>query len=164
MFHLDVFEHLIGMFELNNLDVVVESPVEQYFLAIDDLADDNEQASAVKSAAMEVTQPLLDALDVGYATCLDGTGFFPFVACVNHSCDPSLASMKGEADVDGAAVLVATRAISAGEELFVSYIDAHRGTTAAQRRQELKDYGFICDCARCKKEDAQPQRRQSKMK
>jgi hypothetical protein len=164
MFHLDVFEHLIGMFELNNLDVVVESPVEQYFLAIDDLADDNEQASAVKSAAMEVTQPLLDALDVGYATCLDGTGFFRFVACINHSCDPSLASTKGEADVDGAAVLVATRAISAGEELFVSYIDAHRGTTAAQRRQELKDYGFICDCARCKKEDAQPQRRQSKMK
>ena len=155
LFHPDTFAHIIGMFELNNLDVVVESPVERYFLHVDDLVE----GSAERQAAMEVSQPLLDALDAGYATHLDGTGFFPLVACINHSCDPSLASTKGERDVDGKAVLVATRDIQQGEELFVSYIDASEGSSPGQRRQELRDYGFVCACTRCVREEAAPARR-----
>nr|XP_048328651.1 histone-lysine N-methyltransferase ATXR2 isoform X2 [Ziziphus jujuba var. spinosa] len=37
LFSLDIYGHLIGMFELNNLDLVVASPVEDYFLHIDEL-------------------------------------------------------------------------------------------------------------------------------
>ena len=155
LFHEDTFAHAIGMFELNNLDVVVESPVERYFLHVDDLPEGSQE----RQDAMQVSQPLLDALDAGYATHLDGTGFFPLVACINHSCDPSLASTKGEKDVDGRAVLVATRDIAAGEELYMSYIDASEGSSPGQRRQELRDYGFVCACSRCVREEAAPARR-----
>ncbi|KAK3404518.1 hypothetical protein EUGRSUZ_K00824 [Eucalyptus grandis] len=37
LFSLDIYGHIIGMFELNKLDLVVASPVEDYFLYIDDL-------------------------------------------------------------------------------------------------------------------------------
>ncbi|EXC23138.1 Histone-lysine N-methyltransferase [Morus notabilis] len=37
LFSLEIYGHIIGMFELNNLDLVVASPVEDYFLYIDDL-------------------------------------------------------------------------------------------------------------------------------
>lgn len=150
LFSPQLYQHLIGLFELNNLDLVVESPVENYFLYIDDLEDGSE----VKHTAQQLTQPLLDALDAGYATPLDGTGFFPFVACANHSCAPNLASLKGEHDVDGTAVLVATRDVRAGEELCVCYIDAPPGASLAQRREALRDYGFVCNCTRCAAEEA----------
>ena len=149
LFAPQLFEQLIGMFELNNLDVVVESPVENFVLAVDDLP----RGHPARAAALAATSPLLDALDAGYATPLDGTGFYPFVACTNHACNPSLASLKGERDVDGAAVLVATRAITAGEEVTVCYIDAPPGMPLSQRRAELQDYGFTCACERCEREE-----------
>ncbi|KAG0487093.1 hypothetical protein HPP92_009188 [Vanilla planifolia] len=37
LFSLEIYGHIIGMFELNNLDLVVASPVEDYFIYIDDL-------------------------------------------------------------------------------------------------------------------------------
>jgi hypothetical protein len=39
VFSLEIYGNIIGMFELNNLDLVVASPVEDYFLYIDDLPD-----------------------------------------------------------------------------------------------------------------------------
>jgi len=148
LFESNTFEQVVGLFELNNLDVVVESPVENYFLAIDDLPLGHE-----RDAALAATQPLLDALDSEYSIALDGSGFYPLVACTNHSCEPNVASSKGAADVDGGAVLVATRDIMAGEEVCVCYIDAPPGTPLAQRREALADYGFLCACARCAAEE-----------
>ncbi|KAK1279409.1 Histone-lysine N-methyltransferase ATXR2 [Acorus gramineus] len=37
LFSLEIYGHVIGMFELNNLDLVVASPVEDYFIYIDEL-------------------------------------------------------------------------------------------------------------------------------
>jgi hypothetical protein len=146
LFEQAVFEQIVGLFELNNLDVCVESPVENYFLAVDDLPEGEQ-----RQAALRVTQPLLDALDCRYCTPLDGTGFFPFVACANHSCAPRAASLKGERDVDGAAVLVATRRLREGEEVSVCYIDD--ALPLAMRRAQLVDYGFHCRCERCEAEE-----------
>ena len=148
LFTLRTYASVIGLFELNNLDIVLESPVENYFLLVDDL-----QEGPARAAAMAVTAPLLDALDSEYATPLDGTGFFPFVACANHSCDAAAASSKGETDVDGAARLVAMRPIAAGEEVTISYIDDEE-SSVWRRREALADYGFVCDCARCVADDA----------
>jgi hypothetical protein len=143
------YEQVIGMFELNNLDVCVESPVENYFLELDDL-----QPGADRDAALRVTSPLLDALGGGYATALDGTGFYALVACTNHDCDPCAASCKGADDADGGAVLVATRPIAAGTEVTVCYIDAPPGAPLAARREALRDYGFHCVCKRCMQDEA----------
>ncbi len=147
LFHARTFGAVIGMFELNNLDVVVESPVENYFLFIDDLPEPD------RAAAIGTTGPLLDALDAAYATPLDGTGLFAVVACANHSCAPAAASRKGEADLDGGAVLVAMRDIAAGEEVTICYIDSDE-SSVRKRRAALADYGFACACERCAADDA----------
>lgn len=60
------------MFELNNLDLVVASPVEDYFLYIDEMTDPD------KAEAEKITQPILDALGEDYSTCCEGTAFFSF--------------------------------------------------------------------------------------
>jgi hypothetical protein len=147
LFALRTYASVVGLFELNNLDVVVESPVENYFLLIDDLP------SPERETAQRITSPLLDALDSDYATPLDGTGFFAFVACANHACDAAAMSQKGEEDIDGGAVLVAARDIAAGEEVTICYIDAEEASVR-KRRAALADYGFVCDCARCAEDDA----------
>jgi hypothetical protein len=60
------------MFELNNLGLVVPSPVEDYFIHIDDLPDDE------KEEAEKVTRPFLDALGEDYAAPCEGMwSFFP---------------------------------------------------------------------------------------
>lgn len=147
LFSAACVSHVVGMVELNNLDVVVESPVERLFLAVDDLPP-----GPARDAALAATGPLLDALGAEYATPMDGTGFYPFVACCNHACDPAAASCKGEGDDNGAAVLVAVRDIAAGEEVTICYCDA--GAGLADRRAALRDYGFVCTCARCTREEA----------
>ena len=60
--------------------------------------------------------------------------------------------------------LVAKRAIAAGEELTMCYVD--EGMDVRARRAELLDYGFECGCARCEREAAGlgQARRGSKMK
>ena len=49
----EVFASIIGMFELNNLEISVASPVEDYFLAVDDLSE------AARAAVEPITGPLL---------------------------------------------------------------------------------------------------------
>jgi hypothetical protein len=56
---------LIGMFELNNMALQVQSPIELYFLAADDL-DEPERSEVLKE-----TSPLLDALDSAYDICVE---------------------------------------------------------------------------------------------
>lgn len=144
LFCLEIYGHLIGMFELNNLDLVVASPVEDYFLYIDDLPDDE------KKEAEEITRPFLDALGEGYSVCCQGTGFFPLQSCMNHSCCPNAKAFKREEDRDGQAVIVALQSICKGEEVTISYID--EDLPYEERQSLLADYGFSCRCAKCLKE------------
>ncbi|XP_030544282.1 histone-lysine N-methyltransferase ATXR2 isoform X2 [Rhodamnia argentea] len=144
LFSLDIYGHIIGMFELNNLDLVVASPVEDYFLYIDDLP------SPEKEEAKKVSQPYLDALGDEYAVSCEGTAFFPLQSCMNHSCHPNAKAFKREKDRDGQATIVALKPIPKGEEVTISYID--EDLPVEGRQVLLADYGFTCKCSKCQQE------------
>jgi hypothetical protein len=148
LFSLDVFGRVVGMFERNNLEIAVASPVEDYFLEVDALDD----GSAEKEAALADTAPLLDALDLEYDAPLEGSGFFALQSCCNSDCDPNVAPRKDDGDDDGRCVLIATRAIRAGEELTMCYVD--ETADVRERRAQLMDYGFECACETCERDAA----------
>ncbi|EYU24807.1 hypothetical protein ABFS82_13G019400 [Erythranthe guttata] len=141
LFSLDIYGHIIGMFELNNLDLVVASPVEDYFLYIDDLPPSQ------KKEAEKITKSFLDALGDDYSISCEGTAFFPLQSCMNHSCIPNAKAFKREEDRDGQAIIVALRPILKGEEITISYID--EDLTYEERQELLADYGFTCKCPKC---------------
>lgn len=145
LFSLEIYGHIIGMFELNNLDLVVASPVEDYFLYIDDLPQSE------KKEAERITRPLLDALGDDYSVCCQGTAFFPLQSCMNHSCQPNARAFKREEDRDGQATLIALRLICKGEEVTISYID--EDLPYKERQAMLADYGFRCRCPKCLEEE-----------
>ncbi|CAM6078619.1 unnamed protein product [Sphagnum tenellum] len=144
LFTLDVYGHIIGMFELNNLEIVVASPVEDYFLYINDLPPE------AKAQAGLVTKVYLDALGDDYAAYCQGSAFFALQSCINHSCTPNAKAFKRDQDNDGQAVLLATRHIRRGEEITISYID--EDSSLEERKAALADYGFTCRCLRCLQE------------
>ncbi|XP_043688189.1 histone-lysine N-methyltransferase ATXR2 isoform X1 [Telopea speciosissima] len=141
LFSLEIYGHIIGMFELNNLDLVVASPVEDYFLYIDDLPHPE------KEKAEQITRPFLDALGDDYSVCCQGTAFFPIQSCMNHSCCPNAKAFKREEDKDGQATIISLRPISRGEEITISYID--EDLPFEERQVLLADYGFRCRCPKC---------------
>ncbi|KAJ7948179.1 histone-lysine N-methyltransferase ATXR2 [Quillaja saponaria] len=145
LFSLEIYGHVIGMFELNNLDLVVASPVENYFLYIDDLPYHEKQE------AEKITKPLLDALGEDYALCCQGTAFFPLQSCMNHSCCPNAKAFKREEDRDGQATIIALTPICKGEEVTISYVD--EDLPFEDRQASLADYGFICRCPKCIEEE-----------
>lgn len=141
LFSLQVYGHIIGMFELNNLDLVVASPVEDYFIFLDELPQSE------KIQAEKVTRPLLHCLNDEYDIPCQGTAFFPFQSCINHSCCPNVKAFKRDEDKDGQAVLLAVRPIKKGEQVTISYIDEN--SSWEERKTMLEDYGFICNCCKC---------------
>ncbi|KAJ6853371.1 histone-lysine N-methyltransferase ATXR2 [Iris pallida] len=144
LFSLEIYGHIIGMFELNNLDLVVASPVEDYFIYIDDLPVPE------KEEAEKLTRPFLDALGDDYSVCCEGTAFFPLQSCMNHSCCPNAKAFKRDEDRDGKAVIIALQPISKGEEITISYID--EDLPYGERQALLADYGFRCTCEKCSDE------------
>ncbi|KAK7402028.1 hypothetical protein VNO78_13964 [Psophocarpus tetragonolobus] len=145
LFSLEIYGHIIGMFELNNLDLVVASPVEDYFLYIDDLTYPN------KEEAEKITQPILDALGEEYSIHCEGTAFFPLQSCLNHSCYPNAKAFKRDEDKDGQATIIAQRSICKGEEITISYVD--EDLPFEERQASLADYGFRCRCPKCIEEE-----------
>ncbi|KAF6159260.1 hypothetical protein GIB67_032031 [Kingdonia uniflora] len=141
LFSLEIYGHIIGMFELNNLDLVVESPVENYFLYIDDLP------YSEKEEAEKTTRPFLDAVGDEYSVCCEGSAFFPLQACMNHSCVPNAKAFKRDEDRDGQATIIALRPISKGDEVTISYIK--EDVSFEERKALLADYGFKCICPKC---------------
>ena len=67
-----VYARIVGSFERRNCAVQVASPVESYFLAVDDLPEGEQKGQLVA-----ITSPVLDALDEAYSTPCEGTGIFP---------------------------------------------------------------------------------------
>ncbi|RAL41821.1 hypothetical protein DM860_009003 [Cuscuta australis] len=144
LFSLEIYGHIIGMFELNNLDLIVESPLVNYFKHIDDLP------SLEKREAEQIIRPILDALGDEYSTCCQGTAFFPLQSCMNHSCKPNAKAFKREEDLDGDAIIIALEPIQKGEEITISYID--EDLPIEERQELLADYGFRCKCPKCLEE------------
>ncbi|KAJ1633675.1 hypothetical protein T492DRAFT_979073 [Pavlovales sp. CCMP2436] len=138
----ELYARVVGLFERNNCSMLVASPVEDYFLHIDGLSD-----GPVKAAVEAVSAPVLDALGEDYAMPAEGAGIFWLQAVLNHACVPNVSFVKRDEDVDGRVVLTAGRHIRAGEELVHSYID--EGQPLDTRTEELRNYGFVCDCQLC---------------
>lgn len=75
---------------------------------------------------------------------MKGYGLFGKLAAVNHSCQPNAeAFFFGHGNLS----LLATKALAAGDEVCISYIDHEQNT--AYRKAALESYGFTCDCPRC---------------
>ncbi|KAF7823119.1 Histone-lysine N-methyltransferase ATXR2 [Senna tora] len=127
------------------IDLVVASPVEDYFLYIDDLTYPE------KEEADKITKPILDALGEDYSICCQGTAFFPLQSCMNHSCCPNAKAFKREEDRDGQATIIALRSICKGEEITISYVD--EDLPFEERQASLADYGFRCRCPKCVEEE-----------
>ncbi|KAJ9521056.1 hypothetical protein QJQ45_022775 [Haematococcus lacustris] len=148
---LDTWGALVGLFELNNLGLAVPSPVEDYFLLVDGLAE-----GAEKEEVQRQTGRWLDALDRWYDTCCEGTGFYCLQSCANHSCAPSAAT---EGLASGATALLALKDLAPGEEVTLSYIgeleaEGGRPLGLKERQAMLRDWGFVCRCSRCLSEAA----------
>ncbi|KAI3436369.1 hypothetical protein D9Q98_002422 [Chlorella vulgaris] len=141
---LPVWGSIIGMFELNNLSLFVANPLQRWLLHLDSLPHE-EQA-----AAFEVAGPFIDSLPEELPGC-EGSGFYALHSCCNHSCSPNAEAFKRDEDEDGSAVILALRAIKAGEEITLSYIDEE--AQLEERQQQLADYGFRCACDRCTAEE-----------
>ncbi|GLI60574.1 hypothetical protein VaNZ11_002733 [Volvox africanus] len=146
LFQLQVYGSIVGMFELNNMGLIVPSPVEDYFLEVDEMEEGTE-----KREVTQVTQPLLDALDAEYATPCEATAFLALQSCINHSCDPNCTAACDTGD--RTVTILAQRDIPAGEEITVSYIDL--SLPYKERQADLRDYGFVCRCVRCVAEAAE---------
>lgn len=90
--------------------------------------------------------------DFGIFSAMDGTALLSLVCCMNHSCAPNcevrwVGGLHGEPVL---AELIAIQPIAVGEELCQSYIKVE--LPLEDRRQALKDYGFICACPKCRHE------------
>ncbi|KIJ69854.1 hypothetical protein HYDPIDRAFT_184391 [Hydnomerulius pinastri MD-312] len=86
-----------------------------------------------------------------------GTGFYAVSSYLGHSCDPSVrpSFSNGTSELH----LIANRALKAGDELTVAYVDVTRreGESAVEcrrrRRMELaRGWRFACPCSRCAEE------------
>jgi len=80
-----------------------------------------------------------------------GTGIYPSIALLNHSCNANCCAIQNMNKVE----LRPLRDLEANEELLISYIDPI--STSIERKTELKEkYNFACRCSDCaqRKNDA----------
>jgi hypothetical protein len=85
-----------------------------------------------------------------YLPVVQGTGHYPTIAQMNHSCDPNVEwrSVSGTSMIE----ILALKSIGPGEELLLSYID--QTLPLKERRAELlRLYGFVCKCPKCSLEE-----------
>jgi len=116
----------------------------------------HEQASSPSVVSSLSPPELLEAClakskTSGIFSALDGTALLSLVCCMNHSCRPNCeVRWVGGLGVSSPLVaeLVALEPIPAGGELFQSYVRVEN-TTVEERREKLKEYGFLCQCPLC---------------
>lgn len=86
-----------------------------------------------------------------YNTGNERVGLFPKTARINHSCKPNAVNYWSEKLQKR--IIYAGRDIVASEEITVSYIPLLKKTAERQRR--LAQYGFVCSCEACAKEEGE---------
>ncbi|ODV98434.1 hypothetical protein PACTADRAFT_48199 [Pachysolen tannophilus NRRL Y-2460] len=78
---------------------------------------------------------------------------------LNHNCDPNVVVKFGAKRTDGIKVY-AKRDINSNEELTTTYVSPQH--TVQTRKRELRvNWGFICNCQKCKEDEKLQQRRKS---
>jgi SET and MYND domain-containing protein 4 len=77
---------------------------------------------------------------------LIGNACYLFCSLLNHSCAPNIKRLN----VDEKVVVIVSRPIAKGGQLFDSYRPNFNNQSKAQRQEGLlKDYGFVCECEAC---------------
>ncbi len=86
----------------------------------------------------------------------EGSGLYAKQSTINHSCEPNA---EVEFPFNNHELVVnATRNISAGEEIFISYIDCCDLERSRHSRNRIlgENYLFHCDCFKCLKQAGDP--------
>jgi hypothetical protein len=86
-----------------------------------------------------------------------GSGYYPRLAYLNHSCEPSC-RLEFSADEAREISLVTLRALEPGEELTFAYQEPLLPDSKARRMSLFFTYGFNCGCTRCERELAENKR------
>lgn len=109
-----------------------------------DLPIESVAEAVVKTCAWDM-YPCLEAIGAGED--VPESGIFFRGSLFNHSCEPNCRpSFLGDA-----IIVVAMSDVPASEELTFTYVPPD-ATVGERRKMLLENYGFECDCARCKKE------------
>ncbi|GAX27868.1 hypothetical protein FisN_13Hh020 [Fistulifera solaris] len=85
---------------------------------------------------------------------LDGTAMYATACKMNHSCDPNVLLVYHRNPSWQRPLTIfalAIKDIQEGEELTISYIE-HSNKSLEERQQALVNYGFVCTCSKCVKE------------
>lgn len=105
--------------------------------------------AAMAQARAEVDRMTLEQLVQAQWPTLHGTGLFPSVARINHSCSPNVKlDFHGNC---GRITATSLLPLAPGQELSISYIRKEQDVHT--RRRQLLEYGFVCQCERCVLED-----------
>jgi len=149
-----------GDVELENAAVLV--PPGQGEVASNSPQDDDD--TAMTGIAMAEARQLADRMNLEELLQapwpkVHGIALFSTVSRINHSCMPNVKVVFPD---NGAKLsLFALAPLALGDELSISYID--QNTDLKSRRDQLvDDYGFVCDCERCLREDSSGGRRANK--
>ena len=92
----------------------------------------------------------------------EGSGLFPTVARINHSCVPN--AVVDYPDNNSRAVVRALVPIQPGEEVSISYLEEEDERDFEDRTDSLHDYQFECDCPRCQEENPANKKNNKKRK
>ena len=139
-----LYNKIVATFDRTNLFIEVEN-----FSMMSDLNHPIPGLDQLKHMASEFSAILPSNPDDFPIPVVVGSAHYPTVARLNHSCDPNLdwRSVNGSNTIE----LYTLRDISAGEELFISYID--QSLPKPDRQALLKSlYGFNCRCLKCENE------------
>eukprot|EP01112_Ceratiomyxa_fruticulosa_P017696 TRINITY_DN5568_c0_g2_i1.p1 TRINITY_DN5568_c0_g2~~TRINITY_DN5568_c0_g2_i1.p1 ORF type:complete len:415 (+),score=70.45 TRINITY_DN5568_c0_g2_i1:278-1522(+) len=170
----DFYSILLGMLELNDNAIGFDSPLEFYLREIEPISPaEKKQAEEILTPIIQKLEDIQNEDDEEWEDVDDneelgdegededeeietpdkvipripnfeGFGSFPTTAMMNHSCVPNcIVNFNGDFN----AVITALRDIQPGEELLHSYIE--ESDPIKRRREELKVYGFVCDCIKC---------------
>ena len=77
-----------------------------------------------------------------------GAALYSLISCCNHSCAPNAQVIFEDSEDAREATLVLLRPCVQGEELYISYI-TDLGRSVFERRRELTQWCFTCQCTRC---------------
>lgn len=86
----------------------------------------------------------------------DGSGLFYLQSTINHSCDPN--SVVEFPFNNHELVVNATKNISAGEEIYICYLDECDSERSRHSRQKMlqENYLFQCQCQKCRSQQDEP--------
>lgn len=86
----------------------------------------------------------------------EGSALYAVQSACNHSCDPNCTATFPFSN--HTLVLVASKDLHEGEEIFISYLDECALSRSRHSRRKIlqENYLFLCQCKRCLQEADEP--------